>query len=121
MCTHGRRRYHCTQCGGAGICTHRRRRARCKECDGTELCRHKRRRSQCKECKPALTTECVHGRKQRCQLCGGKPIKGAVSGGAEQQHYVAAAAAEVGDNPAAGVAMTMRADAPSYQERTVAV
>ncbi|KAG5181462.1 hypothetical protein JKP88DRAFT_165653 [Tribonema minus] len=123
-CKHGRRRYRCTQCNGASICDHGRRRARCKECGGPDICAHGRQRSICWECKPALATKCEHGNKLKCQRCGGKPIKGAATGGAEAQDNILSAGAEVpGEDAAAaaGDAVAMRADAASHQERTAAV
>ena len=33
-CEHGRRRYDCKECGGAGICEHNRIRSKCKTCRG---------------------------------------------------------------------------------------
>ena len=36
-CEHGRVRYRCLDCGGAGICEHGRRRSQCKECGGAIL------------------------------------------------------------------------------------
>ena len=37
VCTHGRRRNQCKECGGSSICVHGRRRIQCKECTGTQL------------------------------------------------------------------------------------
>ena len=37
VCTHGRRRYRCKECGGSAVCVHGRQRYRCKECTGTQL------------------------------------------------------------------------------------
>ena len=34
LCVHGRRRYFCKECGGAGICEHGLRRSNCKDCGG---------------------------------------------------------------------------------------
>ena len=34
MCMHGRQKYFCVECGGAGICVHRKRKHRCKDCRG---------------------------------------------------------------------------------------
>ena len=50
-CPHGRLRYRCKECGGAGICEHGRQRSQCKECGGGSICEHGRVRSKCKECK----------------------------------------------------------------------
>ena len=67
-CPHGRRRYHCKECGGAGICEHGRRRSQCKECGGSQICEHGRRRSDCKECGGSQI--CEHGhRRSKCKEC----------------------------------------------------
>ena len=49
-CEHGRVRYRCKECGGAGVCEHGRQRYSCKECGGAGICEHGRVRSKCKEC-----------------------------------------------------------------------
>ena len=72
-CPHGRKRYRCKECGGAGICEHGRRRSNCKECGGSQICEHGRRRSQCKECGGSQI--CEHGhRRSKCKECGGSEI-----------------------------------------------
>ena len=72
-CEHGRRRYHCKECGGAGICKHNRRRSQCKECGGAGICKHNRRRYECKECGGASI--CKHNRRRyECKECGGAGI-----------------------------------------------
>ena len=38
MCTHGRQKYQCVECGGSSICTHRRQKYQCVECDGRGIC-----------------------------------------------------------------------------------
>ena len=69
-CEHGRRRYYCKDCGGAGICEHGRVRARCKECGGSGLCEHGKLRSVCKDCGGSQI--CEHGRRRsQCKECGG--------------------------------------------------
>ena len=50
ICTHGRLKGLCKECGGSGICTHGRRKDRCKECGGSGICTHGRQKHQCKEC-----------------------------------------------------------------------
>ena len=73
LCEHGRRRYGCKDCGGAGTCTHGRERRYCKECGGAGICEHGRRRRQCKECGGAGI--CEHGRERsHCKECGGGSI-----------------------------------------------
>ena len=72
-CGHGRQRYSCKECGGAGICEHGRRRGSCKECGGAGICEHGRHRQQCKECGGASI--CEHGRlRYSCKECGGAGI-----------------------------------------------
>ena len=61
-CPHGRQRYTCKECGGAGICEHGRVRCRCKECGGASICEHGRLRYACKECGGSQI--CEHGRKR---------------------------------------------------------
>jgi hypothetical protein len=49
---HGRERYYCAQCGGAGMCEHGRKRRFCKEgCGGQALCVHLMNKYSCKACK----------------------------------------------------------------------
>uniref|UniRef100_A0A0G4F5T0 CBM20 domain-containing protein n=1 Tax=Chromera velia CCMP2878 TaxID=1169474 RepID=A0A0G4F5T0_9ALVE len=48
LCSHGRVRYRCKECGGGSICEHGRERHRCKECGGKGICEHGRQRSLCK-------------------------------------------------------------------------
>ena len=36
-CEHGRQRYNCKECVGAGICKHNRQRSKCKECGGSGM------------------------------------------------------------------------------------
>ena len=72
-CPHGKVRYQCKECGGAGICEHGRRRSQCKECGGSSICEHGRNRSQCKECGGSQI--CEHGRQRsKCKECGGSQI-----------------------------------------------
>ncbi len=67
LCEHSRIRYHCKECGGAGICEHDRYRTSCRQCVG---CDHNRIRSQCKECGGSQI--CAHDRiRNRCKECGG--------------------------------------------------
>ena len=73
-CIHDRVRYHCVDCGGAGICIHKKRRRRCRECGtGNDLCSHGREKYNCVEC--GGTSICEHGkRRRRCVECGGAAI-----------------------------------------------
>ena len=72
-CPHGRQRYYCKDCGGAGICPHNRRKKACKACGGSQICEHNRRKSTCKECKGSCL--CIHNRiKGQCKECGGSQI-----------------------------------------------
>ena len=72
-CEHGRQRYECKECGGAGICEHNRIRSQCKECGGASICEHNRQRSYCKECGGGSI--CKHNRQRsRCKECGGASI-----------------------------------------------
>src|SRR6185312_15560941 len=72
-CAHGKRKYQCVDCGGAGICEHKRIRSQCKECGGSAICEHGRQRARCKECGGGSI--CEHGRQRaRCKECGGSAI-----------------------------------------------
>ena len=72
-CPHGKRRYHCKECGGAAFCEHGRERSKCKECGGASICEHGRERCRCKEC--GGSQMCEHGRERRyCKECGGSGI-----------------------------------------------
>ena len=72
-CPHGRERYYCVECGGAGICVHKRHRATCVECGGASICEHKRQRSTCIECGGAGI--CEHKRRRAfCVVCEGSAI-----------------------------------------------
>eukprot|EP00982_Pelagococcus_subviridis_P007308 30546-Pelagococcus_subviridis.AAC.1 len=71
VCEHGRQRYTCKECGGAGICEHGREKRRCKECGGTSLCKHGLRRYSCKHC-GSNNGICEHGKeRRRCKDCVG--------------------------------------------------
>lgn len=73
FCEHGRRRYDCKECGGAGICDHGSLRHFCIDCGGASLCTHGRRRRSCAECGGAAI--CPHGRQRyTCRPCGGAGI-----------------------------------------------
>ncbi len=72
-CAHGRERYRCKECGGAGICAHGRQRHKCKQCGGASICQHGRERYMCTECGGA--GNCDHGRQRcRCTECRGASI-----------------------------------------------
>ncbi len=68
ICEHGSRSSYCKECGGNALCVHGRLRQRCKECSGGDLCPHGRRRSQCKPCEGGSIMMCAHGRRRSyCQ------------------------------------------------------
>merc|ERR1712195_65873 len=68
ICSHGRQRYQCKDCGGGGICTHKRIRSQCKDCGGGSICKHKRIRSVCKDCGGGSI--CHHKRiRSKCKDC----------------------------------------------------
>lgn len=70
LCSHGRLRHYCKECGGASICEHGRVRWSCKECGGRQICEHGRQHNFCKECGGASV--CKHSRKRhQCKECGG--------------------------------------------------
>jgi len=72
-CIHNRIRYHCVECGGAGICSHKMRKERCAECGGKALCSHGKQKSDCVEC--GGTSICEHDRRRRrCVKCNGAAI-----------------------------------------------
>ena len=72
-CLHGKQKYHCKECGGAGICQHGKQRYYCKECGGSAICEHGKQKYFCKEC--GGSSICEHGkRKYRCKECGGAGI-----------------------------------------------
>ena len=67
-CPHGRRRYQCKPCGGAGVCDHGRIRSQCKPCGGSKICEHGRQRHSCKPCGGAGI--CEHGyQSKQCKDC----------------------------------------------------
>ena len=73
MCSHGRKRCECKDCGGSSICSHGRRRSRCKDCGGSQVCSHGRQRIRCKDCGGSQI--CSHGRRRsECKDCGGSQI-----------------------------------------------
>ena len=66
-CEHGRERYTCIDCGGAGICEHNTERKTCKTCNGASICKHNRRRQDCKDCKDPIditVKKMIHGSKK---------------------------------------------------------
>ena len=52
MCPHGRERYRCRDCNGAGICKHGRLRSQCRDCGGGSICEHGTLRCKCRICSP---------------------------------------------------------------------
>ena len=73
MCSHGRRKSRCKECGGSSICEHNKFKSECKECGGSSLCEHNKIKSRCKEC--GGSSFCNHGRqKSKCKECGGSSI-----------------------------------------------
>jgi hypothetical protein len=52
-CPHGRTKYYCKECPGAGICPHNRVRNSCKDCWGKGYCKHRKWRRDCSTCTPA--------------------------------------------------------------------
>lgn len=90
-CPHGRRKYHCKDCGGTGICEHGKHRfvciqcngsqicqhdrviGQCRQCNGKQICQHQRVRAQCRDC--GGSSFCEHGRVRcRCKSCNGTSI-----------------------------------------------
>ena len=51
MCTHGREKRRCKECGGSALCLHGRQRRQCKDCGGAAICPHRRIKYGCKECR----------------------------------------------------------------------
>ena len=51
MCSHGRVKSQCKECGGSGFCEHGRRRTQCADCGGGGLCKHNKQRSRCRWCR----------------------------------------------------------------------
>src|SRR6266478_650955 len=72
-CPHGRQKYYCADCGGAGFCEHGVMRKRCKPCGGSSLCVHGSQRAVCKPCGGSQICEHKHQRSQ-CKDCGGSQI-----------------------------------------------
>jgi hypothetical protein len=71
ICTHGRRKTQCRQCGGGSVCTHGREKSKCRDCKGSSFCMHDKMRSHCRDCKGSAF--CMHGRqKSQCRECGGR-------------------------------------------------
>jgi hypothetical protein len=65
-CEHGRLRYYCIKCGGAGICKHGRARVSCKDCGGSAICKHGHQRYSCVPC--GGKGICPHARQwRRCK------------------------------------------------------
>ena len=50
-CEHGRQRYDCKACGGAGVCIHGKRKSTCKKCGGAGLCQHSQEKRTCNKCR----------------------------------------------------------------------
>lgn len=72
-CPHGRQRYDCRSCNGAGYCIHNRRRRICRDCNGSSFCTHGKRRRTCRPC--GGSDFCTHGRRrQQCKECNGSSI-----------------------------------------------
>ncbi len=73
LCPHGKEKYRCKKCGGAGICEHGINKYSCKECDGAGICEHGIHKNYCKKCGGAEL--CEHGKhKYRCTDCGGRQL-----------------------------------------------
>ena len=69
-CLHGKEKYFCRECKGAGICFHGRKKSRCIDCGGSEMCTHGKRKSNCKHCGGGSI--CMHDRqKSDCRECQG--------------------------------------------------
>ena len=67
-CVHGKTKYQCIPCGGAGICHHGKQKTRCRLCGGGSLCQHGERKSRCAHCNGSEL--CDHGkRKDKCAEC----------------------------------------------------
>lgn len=72
-CIHGRQKYNCGKCGGAGICEHGGQKHYCKPCDGAGICEHNRRKYYCRQCGGAGI--CEHDKsKYYCKKCSGGGI-----------------------------------------------
>lgn len=69
-CEHGRDKYICKDCGGAGICVHGIQKYYCKACCGGAYCKHGVQKHVCIEC--GGIGVCKHGiQKYTCKACGG--------------------------------------------------
>jgi len=72
-CEHGKEKYRCVQCCGAGICIHNREKYICSECNGKGICHHNKQIRQCKDCKGINI--CEHNvNKSTCKTCKGISI-----------------------------------------------
>lgn len=73
ICEHGKVKSHCKNCGGSAFCEHGKLKSRCQGCGGSELCEHEKRKSHCKICLGSAF--CEHGKhKSRCVYCGGSEL-----------------------------------------------
>jgi len=91
ICSHGRIKNRCKDCGGSSICSHNKRKAYCKDCGGSAFCSHGKFKSVCRDCSPI--SFCSHGKfksickdcspnsfcshnkiKKQCKECGGSQI-----------------------------------------------
>jgi len=73
ICSHGKRKSSCKDCGGSSICSHNIQKTRCKECGGSSICSHGKRKDICKYCNGSAY--CSHGKfKSQCKECVGSQI-----------------------------------------------
>ena len=70
MCSHGRLRSNCVDCGGSSICEHGRQRYKCIDCKGFGICEHGKQRYSCRDCQGSGI--CEHGKQHAfCADCNG--------------------------------------------------
>ena len=58
ICSHGKHKKQCKECGGSQICSHGIQKGTCKECGGSAFCSHGRIKNTCKICSPNSNAFC---------------------------------------------------------------